>query len=194
MVWAAAQLQLDLNAVERIEELLHLDPEETSSRLSPTPPAYWPSTTGGIEIEGLSFKYAAESPPIVTDLNLCISPRCKLAIVGRTGSGKSTLAASLLRVRDPSHGTIHIDGLDITNVPLQDLRGRISVVPQEPTLFIGSIRFNLDPLQEHSDEECLRILRLMGATCSLDDTVAPEGRNFSAGQRNLIALAVRSFA
>lgn len=192
MVWSAAQLQLDLNAVERIEELLHLEPEEPANERKRSPPAYWPSSAGadGIDITGLEFKYATELPPVVRGLNLRIPPQSKTAIVGRTGSGKSTLASSLLRVREPSTGTITIDGLDITKLYLSDLRSRLSVVPQEPTLFMGSVRFNIDPLNEHSDEECRHALSLMGVTRSLQDLVASGGKNFSAGERNLIALAV----
>lgn len=189
VVWSAAQLQLDLNAIERINELLHLPPEEVTTKAY-KPPAYWPTNTGGIVIENLEFRYDSTLPAVVKDLNLTIPAKGKLAIVGRTGSGKSTLAASLLRVREPSRGTITLDGIDITTLSLNDLRSKLSVVPQEPTLFMGTLRFNLDPMNEHDDEECLRALRLIGLNQTLDVVVAAGGKNFSAGERNLIALAV----
>lgn len=189
VVWSAAQLQLDLNAIERIDELLQLTPEETSTRTARTP-AYWPSNTGAIHVESLEFRYDPTLPAVVKDLSLHIPAKRKLAIVGRTGSGKSTLASSLLRVRDPCKGAITIDGIDITTLGLNDLRSRLSVVPQEPTLFMGTLRFNLDPMDEHTDQECLRALELMGLSSSLDESVAAGGKNYSAGERNLIALAV----
>ncbi|KAF9601680.1 hypothetical protein IFM89_021732 [Coptis chinensis] len=120
----------------------------------------------------------------------------KVGVVGRTGSGKSTLIQTLFRVVEPSNGKILIDGVDIGKLGLQDLRSRLSIIPQNPTLFEGTMRTNLDPLKEHSDTEIWEVLN----KCNLreivrqderllDAPVATDGENWSVGQRQLICLA-----
>lgn len=122
------------------------------------PPAYWPSSEGGISVEDLVISYAPSLPPVIKGVSFHISKREKVGLVGRTGSGKSTMALSLLRFTDPTSGRIMIDGIDITTIGLQDLRSRLTLIAQESVLFSGTIRSNLDPFNEHSDQDCMDAL------------------------------------
>ncbi|GAA5897295.1 hypothetical protein JCM8208_003781 [Rhodotorula glutinis] len=158
--WSA--LEVDLNAVERITELLKT-PQEPPQVISGTrPPATWPSSVGGISVENLVLAYAPDLPPVVKDVSFDIPPRSKVGLCGRTGSGKSTLATSLLRFTDPSSGRIIIDGIDITTIGLHDLRSAVTLIPQEAVLFSGTVRSNLDPFGQHTDAACLEVLDRVG--------------------------------
>ncbi|KAJ2726310.1 Canalicular multispecific organic anion transporter 1 [Coemansia sp. Benny D115] len=116
------------------------------------PPDNWPRD-GMIEFSNYSMRYSDDQPRALDGISLKINPGEKIGIVGRTGAGKSSLAKALFRLVEPESGTIYIDGLDITTVPLQDLRSRLAIIPQESSLFFGSIRDNLDPLRQHTLEE-----------------------------------------
>ncbi|KAL8292364.1 hypothetical protein RQP46_001830 [Phenoliferia psychrophenolica] len=126
----ATQLEIELNAVERVNELLDIDQEPPGIIETRRPPAVWPSGTGGLDIEDLVLRYAPDLPAVIKGLSVSFQPREKIGIVGRTGSGKTTLAMSLLRFVDPSRGRIILDGVDITEIGLTDLRSRIAVIPQ----------------------------------------------------------------
>ncbi|KAI0092260.1 multidrug resistance-associated ABC transporter [Irpex rosettiformis] len=159
--WTA--LELDLNSVERVVEYLDLPQEPPAIIESNRPPAYWPSSTGPnanslIAVENLVIKYAPELPPVLHDVSFQLKARERVGLLGRTGSGKSTLAMSVLRFVDPASGRILIDGIDISKIGLHDLRSRITFIPQDATLFSGSLRDNLDPFGEHDDSECLDVL------------------------------------
>ncbi|KAF9490898.1 multidrug resistance-associated ABC transporter [Pleurotus eryngii] len=154
-------LELDLNSVERIAEYLDLPQEPPAIIEDRRPPAYWPSsnTTGPlIEVENLVVKYSPELPPVLQDVSFSLKPRERIGLLGRTGSGKSTLAMSILRFADPASGRILIDGIDISKIGLYDLRSRLTFIPQDATLFSGTLRENLDPFEEHTDSECLDVL------------------------------------
>ncbi|SCV70403.1 BQ2448_1797 [Microbotryum intermedium] len=210
-----AHLVLSLNSLERVTEYLTLSQEPEDG--SPAP-ASWPSaaTKGSlIEVQDLTIKYAPDLPATLKGVTFSVMPGERIAIVGRTGAGKSTLAMSLLRVVAPASGTIVIDGIDITSIALDDLRSRVTLLPQDAVLFSGTLRYNLDPFDEHSDEECLDALRRVhiispstlpkGSDGSVEDfasedpsistmlslvsPVAEGGENFSQGQRQLIAMA-----
>ncbi|KAK4700588.1 hypothetical protein P7C70_g5658, partial [Phenoliferia sp. Uapishka_3] len=213
---AYGKLVLGLNSLERITEYLDLPQEPSEGRL---PPANWPSASASalITVEDLEIKYSPELPAVLKGISFSIKPGERVAVAGRTGSGKSTLAMSLLRFVDPSKGSIVIDGLDVTKISLEELRRRITFLPQEAMLFSGVLRDNLDPLHVHTDEECLDALRRVhllsesfpsssGAATPIpmsesDDVskrvkrihlhtkVSGGGNNFSSGQRQLIALA-----
>ncbi|KAJ5769549.1 hypothetical protein N7520_004108, partial [Penicillium odoratum] len=181
------QLQMDFVSVERIDELLHIE-EEPSGSIQP--PAQWPHYQSDIIFEGVTLRYAPHLDPSLTDISLRIPGGSTTAIVGRTGSGKSTLAVSLLNVIRPETGCIKIDGIDIADVSTQALRTRVTFVAQEPVLFPGSIRLNLDPTEEFTDEQCAEVLDRI---CSrhgwgLDTHIEAGGHNLSQGQRQLIAL------
>ncbi|KAG9037596.1 hypothetical protein FRB95_004816 [Tulasnella sp. JGI-2019a] len=161
--WACryiTQLEMDLNSVERVVEYLDLPQEPPTIVESNRVPAYWPSTNSEdlVVVEDLVIKYAPDLPPVLHGISFNLKPRERVGLLGRTGSGKSTLAMALLRFVDPSEGSIIIDGIDISKIGLKDLRSRVTIIPQDAVLFSGSIRENLDPFNEHTDEECLDAL------------------------------------
>ncbi|KAG9127282.1 hypothetical protein FRC07_015040 [Ceratobasidium sp. 392] len=208
LVRVFAQLELDFNSVERIGEYLTLPQEAPAVIANARPPAHWPSRTGGINVEHLVMRYAEGLPDVLRNLTFEVRPREKVGVVGRTGSGKTSLALSLLRAIEPSGGRIIIDGIDICTIGLDDLRSRVTLVSQDVALFSGSVRSNLDPFSEYSDEDCWDVLerchlgqRSQSSNTSsadtvgrilissLDTPVSAGGKSFSAGQRQLLALA-----
>ncbi|KAG0701637.1 hypothetical protein DFH29DRAFT_925615 [Suillus ampliporus] len=157
--WTA--LELDLNSVERVVEYLDLPQEPPAIIESSRPPAYWPSTStkeGLITVEDLVIKYSPELPPVLHNVSFSLNSKERIGLLGRTGSGKSTLAMSILRFVDPVSGRILIDGIDISTIGVHDLRSRLTFIPQDATLFSGTLRDNLDPFNEHEDSECLDVL------------------------------------
>ncbi|GAA5937761.1 uncharacterized protein JCM15063_002109 [Sporobolomyces koalae] len=225
-----SQLEVDLNAVERVTDLLSTPQEPPQIIEGMRPPATWPSSVGGISIENLSVRYAPNLPDVIKQLSVDFAPRSKIGLVGRTGSGKSSLATSLLRFVEPSSGKIIIDGIDVCKIGLYDLRSAVTLIPQEAVLFAGTIRSNLDPFNQHTDADCLDVLERVGLSSSsstlatpsagpsraespapgstppesndvkanasngrlsvhLGTAVSAGGHNFSAGQRQLLALA-----
>jgi ABC-type multidrug transport system fused ATPase/permease subunit len=157
--WTA--LELDLNSVERVVEYLDLPQEPPAIIESSRPPAYWPSSStkeGLLTVEDLVIKYAPELPPVLHNVSFTLNARERIGLLGRTGSGKSTLAMSILRFVDPVSGRILIDGIDISKIGVHDLRSRLTFIPQDATLFSGTLRDNLDPFGEHEDSECLDVL------------------------------------
>ncbi|KAG9234433.1 ABC transporter-like protein [Amylocarpus encephaloides] len=182
------QLQMDFVSVERVVELLHLEQEPPGTI---EPPAYWPSLNGDIVFENVTIKYAPHLDPALIDVSLKIKGGSTTALIGRTGSGKSTLALSLLATTLPTSGRILIDGIDISKISTQALRKRITFLAQEPVLFPGSMRANLDPLSEYTDEDCTSVLfKIAGRhNWTLDTHIDTGGRNLSQGQRQLVGLA-----
>ncbi|KUJ20900.1 ABC transporter-like protein [Mollisia scopiformis] len=182
------QLQMDFVSVERVVELLHLE-QEAPGKVEP--PAYWPLYGSDIVFENVTIRYAPHLDPALTDVSLTIKGGSTTALIGRTGSGKSTLALSLLATTLPTSGRILIDGIDISTVNLQALRKRVTFLAQEPVLFPGTMRQNLDPLEEYSDVECSSVLSKIAARheWSLDTHIDTGGKNLSQGQRQLVGLA-----
>ncbi|CAI7641157.1 unnamed protein product [Penicillium discolor] len=181
------QLQMDFVSVERVDELLHIE-EETPGTIAP--PAAWPTYGSDVVFEDATLRYAPHLDPSLVNVSLRIPGGSTTAVIGRTGSGKSTLAMSLLSVIRPESGRILIDGINIADVSTQALRTRVTFVAQDPVLFPGSIRLNLDPTEDYSDELCTEILERL---CSrhgwhLGTHIEAGGRNLSQGQRQLIAL------
>ncbi|EMD39008.1 hypothetical protein CERSUDRAFT_104287 [Gelatoporia subvermispora B] len=159
--WTA--LELDLNSVERVVEYLNLPQEAPAIIESNRPPAYWPSSSSPnrdslIAVEDLVVKYAPELPAVLHGISFKLRAKERVGLLGRTGSGKSTLAMSILRFTDATSGRIVIDGIDVTSIGLYDLRSRITFIPQDATLFSGTLRDNLDPFGEHDDSECWDVL------------------------------------
>ena len=143
-----------------------------------------------------SSRYREGTNLILNDLNFKVDSTEKVGIVGRTGAGKSTITLSLFRIIEPVNGRILIDNVDISKIGLHDLRSKLSIIPQDAVLFTGSIRFNLDPFDKHSDDEIYESLEhahLKDYVNTLEDgiqhKIAEGGENLSIGQRQLICLA-----
>ncbi|KAG2179922.1 hypothetical protein INT43_003709 [Umbelopsis isabellina] len=151
------QVEMNLNSVERVQEYLVIDQEPPYIVEDRQPAAAWP-TTAAVEIKDLTISYAKDLDPVLKDVSFNVRPHEKVGVVGRTGSGKSTLALSLFRFVDPSSGHIKIDGVDITEIGIESLRSKLTIIPQDAILFSGTIRTNLDPLGLHSDEALWDIL------------------------------------
>ncbi|KAL3720877.1 hypothetical protein ACJRO7_005650 [Eucalyptus globulus] len=181
-------------SVERIKQFMHIPSEPAAVAENNRPPSSWPSK-GRIELQELKLRYRPNAPLVLKGINCTFKEGNRVGVVGRTGSGKTTLISALFRLVEPASGTIYIDGLDITSIGLKDLRMKLSIIPQEPTLFRGSVRTNMDPLGLYSDHEIWMALEKcqLKATISslpnqLDSSVSDGGENWSAGQRQLFCL------
>lgn len=154
----------------------------------------WPQA-GHLEWKSVSMRYRADLPLVLKNVSLEFFPGEKIGIVGRTGAGKSSILNALLRLTEYEEGTITLDGIDISKIGLQDLRSKIAIIPQEPMLFSGTLRFNLDPFSKYGDDEVWDALKKSNFSKSanlsfgLDSMVADGGENFSVGQKQLICLA-----
>ncbi|KAJ8331089.1 hypothetical protein O5D80_001098 [Batrachochytrium dendrobatidis] len=184
------------NAVERLDHYSYELKSEAEGTLPTDPkPKTWP-TKGAIEIKKLRLAYESRPDhPVIKEISLFLKPGEKVGVVGRTGSGKSTLMASLFRIIEAQSGSIEIDGIDISTLGLKTLRSSLQIIPQEPILFSGTFRSNLDVRSEYTDEEIWRALETVGLntyisslTNKLDSTISENGTNLSAGQRQLICL------
>uniref|UniRef100_A0A8C5MRP5 ATP binding cassette subfamily C member 8 n=1 Tax=Leptobrachium leishanense TaxID=445787 RepID=A0A8C5MRP5_9ANUR len=196
MVRNLSDMEIQLGAVKRINGLLKTEPENYKGLLSSSQiPQNWPEN-GEIQIQNLSVRYDSTLKPVLKHVNAHISPGQKIGICGRTGSGKSSFSLAFFRMVDTFQGRIVIDGIDIAKLPLQTLRSRLSIILQDPILFSGSIRFNLDPENKCTDSmlwEALEIAQLKPVVKALpgglDASVTEGGENFSVGQRQLFCLA-----
>uniref|UniRef100_A0A8C1TDH1 ATP-binding cassette sub-family C member 5 n=1 Tax=Cyprinus carpio TaxID=7962 RepID=A0A8C1TDH1_CYPCA len=155
----------------------------------------WPQE-GAITFKNYSMRYRDNTPVVLSNLHINIKPGEKVGIVGRTGSGKSSLGVALFRLAEPAEGTIFIDDVDICKLGLRDLRSQLSVIPQDPVLFIGTVRYNLDPFNNYKDEELWLALEktYMKDTIAklpekLHSPVVENGENFSVGERQLMCMA-----
>ncbi|KAI0443678.1 ABC transporter [Xylaria telfairii] len=183
---AYGKLQMDFVSVERVVELLDLE-EEPSGHLDP--PSSWPSSSDAIAFDEVTLKYAPHLDPSLKDVSFTIPGGATCAVLGRTGSGKSTLALALLATMHPERGSIRVGDVDISQVDVHSWRQRISFVAQDPVLFPGTLRDNLDPLQLHSDTECEAVLhRILGPGRALDSRIDDGGKNLSQGQRQLVGI------
>ncbi|POY72105.1 hypothetical protein BMF94_4837 [Rhodotorula taiwanensis] len=150
VVRLSADLEVEANSVERVHEYLTVDQE---SQGGVSPPAIWPRRGGSISVNKLTASYAPELDPVLKGVSFEVRGGEKVGIVGRTGSGKSSLALSFFRFIEPSSGNITIDGLNINDLRLEDLRSRLTIVAQDAALFAGTLRFNLDPFGRYGDDE-----------------------------------------
>ncbi|CAL9237323.1 unnamed protein product [Arabidopsis halleri] len=181
-------------SVERIKQFTDIPSESEWERKETLPPSNWPFH-GDIHLEDLKVRYRPNTPLVLKGITLDIKGGEKVGVVGRTGSGKSTLIQVLFRLVEPSGGKIIIDGIDISTLGLHDLRSRFGIIPQEPVLFEGTVRSNIDPTEQYSDDEIWKSLE----RCQLKDVVATKpdkldslvvdnGENWSVGQRQLLCL------
>lgn len=180
-------LQMDFVSVERVIELLEIDQEPKGTI---DPPAWWPSNSSDVVFEDVVIRYAPNLDPALSGVSFTLPGGSNTAVIGRTGSGKSTLALALLGTIVPESGRILIGGIDVAEVNKQALRTRISFLAQDPVLFPGSMRQNLDPTKQHTDEECEAVLeRVCGRFgWTLKTEIDTGGRNLSQGQRQLVGL------
>ncbi|CAG8732320.1 1266_t:CDS:10, partial [Dentiscutata erythropus] len=197
-------METSLSSVEKIQEYIEMPQEHPAVITNAHPPAAWP-TNGNIEVSNLTVQYGENEEPVLQNVSFIVQAEEKIGIVGRTGSGKTTLANSFLRLTEATDGKIVIDGIDIANIGLEDLRSRLTIISQDPILFEGTVRSNLDIRGEYNDHELWEALRrvhlihiesppngqllIIGPITSLDDPVNEGGSNFSRGQRQLLCLA-----
>ncbi|XP_039990545.1 ATP-binding cassette sub-family C member 12 isoform X2 [Xiphias gladius] len=196
VVRQATEVEARFNSVERLLEYITSCKSETPRHIKEVQiPEDWPKN-GSINFQDYKMRYRENTPIVLNGLNFLIQAGEKLGIVGRTGSGKSSLGMALFRLVEPAAGAISIDGVDIMDIGLWDLRSKLSIIPQDPVLFIGTVRYNLDPFNSYTDEEIWAALektymkdsisRLEG---KLQAHVLENGENFSVGERQLICMA-----
>jgi ABC-type multidrug transport system fused ATPase/permease subunit len=208
-----ANLELDMNAAERIMEYssLPMEPQDGND-----PPAHWPSE-GRLDVENLVIGYAPDLPTVLKGLTFSVAKNERIGVVGRTGAGKSSLTLALFRFLEAREGSIFIDGVDISTIKLQALRSRLAIIPQDPVLFSGTVRSNLDAFDEHPDSalrDALERVHLVSTSpssasvtnstvpsssapsstntnpfASLTSQISEGGLNLSQGQRQLLCLA-----
>uniref|UniRef100_A0A8C7TNL4 Cystic fibrosis transmembrane conductance regulator n=1 Tax=Oncorhynchus mykiss TaxID=8022 RepID=A0A8C7TNL4_ONCMY len=189
----SAEVENMMTSVERVVEYTELESEapwETQMR----PPPEWPSQ-GLITFDRVSFSYSSDGPVVLKDMKAMFRPKEKVGIVGRTGAGKSSLVSALFRLAEPE-GRIYIDGVLTSEIGLHDLRQKMSIIPQDPVLFTGTMRKNLDPFSQHTDEDLWNALQEVQLKSVVEElpnkmetVLAESGSNFSVGQRQLVCLA-----
>ncbi|XP_062382172.1 ATP-binding cassette sub-family C member 12-like isoform X1 [Sardina pilchardus] len=191
-----SELEARFTSVERLMEYITGCVSEAPRRVQGVHiPEGWPHQ-GSITFKDYNMRYRDNTPIVLNSLCFTIKPKEKLGIVGRTGSGKSSLGVALFRLSEPAGGTVLIDEVDTSSIGLQDLRSQLSIIPQDPVLFIGTVRYNLDPFDKHSDGEIWQALEkcYMKHTISqlpehLEALVVETGQNFSVGERQLLCMA-----
>ncbi|KAL7424431.1 ATP-binding cassette transporter yor1 [Cryptotrichosporon argae] len=209
--WVVRQLAEVENDMVGAERILHyaneLEQEAAHEIEAARPPAQWPAE-GTVEFDNVFMKYRPELPDVLKGLSLKVGAAEKIGVVGRTGAGKSSIMVALFRIAELHAGSVKIDGVDIGQMGLHDLRSRISIIPQDPLLFSGTLRSNIDPFNTRTDAELYDALKRAhlipssayasdvpsGASTptsrfSLDYAVEEEGGNLSVGERSLVSLA-----
>ncbi|XP_036105453.1 multidrug resistance-associated protein 4 isoform X5 [Molossus molossus] len=189
----SAEVENMMISVERVMEYTDLE-KEAPWEYKKRPPPTWPHE-GVIVFDNVNFTYSLDGPLVLKHLTALIKSREKVGIVGRTGAGKSSLISALFRLSEPE-GKIWIDKILTTEIGLHDLRKKMSIIPQDPVLFTGTMRKNLDPFNEHTDEELWNALTEVQLKEAIEDLpgkmdteLAESGSNFSVGQRQLVCLA-----
>ncbi|CAH1982549.1 unnamed protein product [Acanthoscelides obtectus] len=181
-----AQLENHMTSVERALEYTDITQEDKSGR----EPKNWP-TDGAVTYNNVSLHYENTKAPVIRNVTFQVKPKEKIGIVGRTGAGKSSVISTLFRLYD-CEGKIEIDRVDIKDVSLKYLRNKIAIIPQDPILFSGTIRENIDPSKTFADNkiwETISKVKIKDIISSLDMTIQDNGSNFSSGQKQLICLA-----
>ncbi|KAL5795158.1 hypothetical protein ACOSP7_003752 [Xanthoceras sorbifolium] len=194
IIWNICNAENKMISVERILQYSNLTSEAPFVVEEYRPTNNWPEV-GTICFNNLQIRYAEHLPSVLKNISCTFPGGKKIGVVGRTGSGKSTLIQAIFRIVEPREGSIIIDNVDICKIGLHDLRSRLSIIPQDPTLFEGTVRGNLDPLVQHSDKEVWQALDkcqlgdlVHAKEKKLDSTVVENGENWSVGQRQLFCL------
>nr|XP_044603416.1 multidrug resistance-associated protein 1 [Equus asinus] len=195
LVRMSSEMETNVVAVERLKEYSEIEKEAPWRIQEMTPPSDWPQV-GRVEFRNYGLRYREDLDLVLKRINVTINGGEKVGIVGRTGAGKSSLTLGLFRINEPAEGEIIIDDINIAKIGLHDLRFKITIIPQDPVLFSGSLRMNLDPFSKYSDEEvwtALELAHLKDFVSSLPDKLNHEcaegGENLSVGQRQLLCLA-----
>lgn len=191
---ALAETEQELVAIERIDQYLQIEGEE-NSKGSVNPPFGWPAQ-GALNFQNVELCYREHLAPAIRNFNLKTEAFERLAIVGRTGAGKTSILAALMRIAPLSKGEITLDSVNLKTLALNVLRDRIGVIPQEPFLFEGTVRENLDPRSAYYDSEiwhaithCSAATYLVQSLGGLDGKLDRGGINLSAGQKQLLCLS-----
>ena len=202
LIRVVSELESNMVSVERVSEYAELESEEATGAVMKTgggsvkkPTHGWPDS-GAITFENLQLRYRPGLPLVLNGVSFNVQAGEKVGICGRTGSGKSSLIVALWRLVEPCGGAIWLDGVDVSTIPLKTLRSAVTCIPQDPILFSGTVRDNLDPFKNHADAElwfALEAVQLKKAVSEmgegLDAPVAEYGENYSAGQRQMLCLA-----
>uniref|UniRef100_A0A3B5MWF6 ABC transporter domain-containing protein n=1 Tax=Xiphophorus couchianus TaxID=32473 RepID=A0A3B5MWF6_9TELE len=187
VVRQSTEVEARFNSVERLLEYITV-----RILIKGDIPDGWPKN-GAIAFQEYKMRYRDNTPIVLNGLDFAIQAGEKLGIVGRTGSGKSSLGVALFRLVEPEGGSILIDDVDIAAIGLQDLRSKLSIIPQDPVLFTGTVRYNLDPFNQYTDEEIWAVLQKTYMKDSVYGTLQAEvlenGENFSVGERQLMCMA-----
>lgn len=194
IIKSVADIEVSAVAVERVFEYCDLPQEAQKTSPSDPPPGTWP-TNGAVEFCDYSARYRPELPDILKKLNLSITSKEKIGVVGRSGAGKSSFSLAIFRIVEASHGHISIDGADTSLLGLRTLRQNLSIIPQDAQIFAGTVRSNLDPFGEVMDQKLWDVLRLCHLSehfsklgTGLDSELIEGGENLSRGQAQLICL------
>ncbi|XP_063082692.1 multidrug resistance-associated protein 1 isoform X2 [Cavia porcellus] len=195
LVRMSSEMETNIVAVERLKEYSETEKEAAWQIQDTAPPSTWPEV-GRVEFRDYGLRYREDLDLVLKHINVIIEGGEKVGIVGRTGAGKSSLTLGLFRINESAEGEIIIDDINIAKIGLHNLRFKITIIPQDPVLFSGSLRMNLDPFSQYSDEEvwtALELAHLKGFVSSLPDKLNHEcaegGENLSIGQRQLVCLA-----
>ncbi|OTF83112.1 hypothetical protein BLA29_009229, partial [Euroglyphus maynei] len=195
LVRSTTDIETNIVSAERILEYTDLSVEAEWEINDTAPPNNWPQQ-GRIEFIEYGTRYRPKLDLVLKNITAIIEPSEKIGIVGRTGAGKSSLTLALFRLIEPANGCIRIDGIDISKIGLHQLRNRLTIIPQDPVLFSGTLRTNLDPFSDFTDDQiwrCLELAHLKQFTLSLDGQleyeISESGSNLSVGQRQLVCLA-----
>lgn len=192
LIYFSTELEANLVSAERLDEYRRLTPEAPWC-LNWSPDPAWPRH-GALCFRSYSTRYRDGLELALNNINLDIRPGEKIGVVGRTGAGKSTMTLSLFRIVEGCEGQIVVDGIDVSTIGLHDLRSRITIIPQDPVLFQGTLRYNLDPTGSHSSEDLWAALERAHLKDAFDEEglefqVIEGGLNLSVGQRQLVCLA-----
>ncbi|XP_075072065.1 ATP-binding cassette sub-family C member 2 [Mixophyes fleayi] len=194
LVRMTSELETNIVAVERVDEYITVE-NEAPWVMEKRPPQDWPDK-GVVQFVDYKVRYRPELELVLHGISCTVQSMEKVGIVGRTGAGKSSLTNCLFRIIESADGKIVIDGLDISTIGLHDLRKKLTIIPQDPVLFSGTLRMNLDPFDQYADEEVWKALELShlkpyieGLQEKLFYEVSEGGENLSVGQRQLVCLA-----
>ncbi|KAH3763786.1 multidrug resistance-associated protein 3 [Pelomyxa schiedti] len=194
---STTEFMFQMVSMQRLQEYLHL-PQEfplVDAEAPQVPSKEWPSH-GKVEFIGYTLQYRPTLPPALDNISFTINPGEKIGVVGRTGAGKSSLIVGMFRLEEAAKGRIEIDGIDISTVALRTLRSKLCVIPQDPVLFHGPLRKNLDMEEQYTDDDLYEALdsvnlkeMIQAKESGLDSEVLEGGENFSVGERQLLCLS-----